>query len=78
MASASTPEDTIRVQQRLADVEISDNDDDVTLDQVVFKVSIVRVQLTWRRRMMLKSMTSAMRPKKMKMTMKTMGLIQLI
>ena len=34
MASASTPEDTIRVQQRLADVEISD--DDVDMDKVLF------------------------------------------
>jgi hypothetical protein len=34
MASASTPEDTIRVQQRLAHVEISD--DDVDIDKVAF------------------------------------------
>ena len=39
MASASTPEDTIRVQQRLADVEISD--DDVDMDKVLFTPSSV-------------------------------------
>ncbi len=41
MASASTPEDTIRVQQRLAAVEISD--DDVDMDKVLSPPGRVRI-----------------------------------